>query len=57
MLYGHIPQVIGIIGAGQMGSGIAQVRAYDTVRLLSCKVELMSLMDACETTHGRGNTC
>lgn len=27
MLYGHLPQVIGVIGAGQMGSGIAQVRA------------------------------
>lgn len=25
MLYGHLPQVIGVIGAGQMGSGIAQV--------------------------------
>jgi phosphoglycerate dehydrogenase-like enzyme len=27
MLYSHIPQVIGIVGAGQMGSGIAQVCA------------------------------
>lgn len=27
MLYGHLPQVIGVIGAGQMGSGIAQVRS------------------------------
>jgi 3-hydroxybutyryl-CoA dehydrogenase len=27
MLYSHIPQVVGIIGAGQMGSGIAQVCA------------------------------
>jgi len=27
MLYSHLPQVIGIIGAGQMGSGIAQVCA------------------------------
>eukprot|EP00882_Tetradesmus_deserticola_P001208 GHRQ01001306.1.p1 GENE.GHRQ01001306.1~~GHRQ01001306.1.p1 ORF type:complete len:300 (+),score=105.45 GHRQ01001306.1:336-1235(+) len=27
MLYGHLPQVIGVIGAGQMGSGIAQICA------------------------------
>lgn len=27
MLYGHLPQVIGVVGAGQMGSGIAQVCA------------------------------
>jgi hypothetical protein len=27
MLYSHLPQVVGIVGAGQMGSGIAQVRA------------------------------
>lgn len=27
MLYSHIPQVVGVIGAGQMGSGIAQVCA------------------------------
>jgi 3-hydroxybutyryl-CoA dehydrogenase len=27
MLYSHLPQVIGIVGAGQMGSGIAQVCA------------------------------
>jgi hypothetical protein len=33
MLYGHIPQVIGVIGAGQMGSGIAQVRASQTFTL------------------------
>lgn len=28
MLYGHLPQVIGVIGAGQMGSGIAQVGGW-----------------------------
>lgn len=27
MLYGHLPSVIGVVGAGQMGSGIAQVCA------------------------------
>jgi 3-hydroxybutyryl-CoA dehydrogenase len=27
MLYSHLPQVIGVVGAGQMGSGIAQVCA------------------------------
>lgn len=27
MLYGHLPQVIGVVGAGQMGSGIAQICA------------------------------
>ena len=26
-MYSHIPQVVGIVGAGQMGSGIAQVCA------------------------------
>jgi hypothetical protein len=33
MLYGHIPQVIGVIGAGQMGSGIAQVRPSQSFTL------------------------
>lgn len=32
MLYGHLPQVIGVIGAGQMGSGIAQVRWLGRLR-------------------------
>lgn len=27
MLYSHLPQVIGIVGAGQMGTGIAQICA------------------------------
>ena len=26
-MYSHIPQVVGVIGAGQMGAGIAQVCA------------------------------
>jgi 3-hydroxybutyryl-CoA dehydrogenase len=26
-MYSHIPQVVGVVGAGQMGSGIAQVLA------------------------------
>jgi 3-hydroxyacyl-CoA dehydrogenase len=27
MLYSHLPQVVGVVGAGQMGSGIAQICA------------------------------
>lgn len=27
MLYSHLPDVVGVVGAGQMGTGIAQVLA------------------------------
>eukprot|EP00775_Hariotina_reticulata_P014291 gene14291-18_t len=34
MLYGHLPQIIGVVGAGQMGSGIAQVCAAKGLEVL-----------------------
>jgi hypothetical protein len=49
MLYGHLPQVIGVIGAGQMGSGIAQVRA-NSITWGPAQVSPM-VLHACFQTH------
>jgi 3-hydroxybutyryl-CoA dehydrogenase len=34
MLYQHLPQIVGVVGAGQMGSGIAQVLASKGLQVI-----------------------
>jgi 3-hydroxybutyryl-CoA dehydrogenase len=34
MLYQHIPDVIGVVGAGQMGAGIAQILSQKGLKLI-----------------------
>ena len=34
MLYQHLPDVVGVVGAGQMGTGIAQVLAQRGLKVI-----------------------
>ena len=49
MLYSHLPQVVGIVGAGQMGSGIAQVRRWRPCWLRASFLTLGRAIDVART--------
>ena len=36
MLYSHLPLVVGVVGAGQMGAGIAQLLATKGMEVMLC---------------------